>query len=104
MRFDVRTLGTVTLASSPLMLVECILAVTGHLPGGEFGPADAVFGLVYLCGFLAAIVALKKLQITGNRGWAAIFFYFQLCLLFMAAQRSSFRQSCPGCDFINAIW
>jgi len=87
MRFNVRTLGTVTLTSSPLMLVEWILAFTGHLPGGEFGPADAVIGLVYLCGFLAAIVALKKLQITGNRGWAAIFFYFQVCLLLMAAQQ-----------------
>jgi hypothetical protein len=69
------------------MLLEYILAASGHLRGGEFGLADALIGLVYLCGFLSAIVALKSLQITGDRGWTRIYIYFQMGLVFIAAQQ-----------------
>jgi hypothetical protein len=85
MRFNVQTLGTIAMATSPLMLLEFLLIATGHLPGGEFGAADAIIGLVYLCGFLAALVGLRKLRITGNRIWAGILFYCQVGLLFLAA-------------------
>jgi hypothetical protein len=87
MRLNVRTLGMVTMATSPLMLVEYILAASGHLPGGEFGRADAIIGLVYLGGFLSAVIALNRLQVTGDRGWKRIYSWLQVGLLFMAAQQ-----------------
>jgi hypothetical protein len=85
MRIDARTLGTIALTTSPLMLLELVLAATGHLPGGEFGPLEAFIGLVYLCGFFATVIALKDLGVTGKRGWAKMLFDFQVGLLLLAA-------------------
>src|SRR5690242_9377409 len=85
MQFNNRVLGTIAIATSPLMALELILRTTGHLPGGEFGAADAVIGLIYLCGFLATLVALRKLGITGRHRWTTVLFALQLILLLLAA-------------------
>ena len=82
--FDTRILGTVAMVTSPLMLVEFALAKSGRLPGGHFGLIDAVFGAVYLCGFCATLIGLRRLRITG-RGWgSAVLFGIQIALLPLA--------------------
>ncbi len=80
-----RTLGAIAMAASPMLLIEFLLAKTGHLPGGEFGSADAALGLVYLAGFFAALVGLRRLRATGESGWAAVCFGVQMALLSAAA-------------------
>jgi hypothetical protein len=84
-RVNNRVLGSIAIATSPLMLLELILGLTGHLPGGEFGAADAVVGLIYLSGFLATLLGLRTLGLTGYRRWTTVLFGLQLALLLLAA-------------------
>ena len=85
MQLDNRKLGTIAIVASPLMLAEFILSSTRHLIGGEFGPADAVIGLIYLAGFFATLMGLRTLRITGSDRWTTILFGVQVALLLLAA-------------------
>ena len=103
MSFDARTMGTIALITSPLMLLEALLLTTDHLPGGELGRGDAIIGLIYLCGFGATLIGLNQTGVTGRyrtaqngqqgtlcaRSWVQILFVAQMSLLLLAAVQQS---------------
>ena len=83
---SVRVLGALALIGSPMMLVQYVWwQVAGAAaPGPESGIAQVEF-LLYIWGFAAAAIGLRRLRVTGRGRGAAIVTSIQALGLFLAS-------------------
>src|SRR4051812_11747931 len=79
-----RVLGTIGMLAAPMLLIEFVLRAT------VYGPAEpprwvAVLGLVYMLGWLATAVGMRRLRVTGSGNFGRAIPWIQIAGLVLAA-------------------
>jgi hypothetical protein len=84
-----RCLGMLCLIGAPMLLVQFILN-----PGGVSNTAGIAFlGVLYMGGWLAGAVGMRRLRVTGNGNGSKIIFIIQALGLFLATMFSVLETS-----------
>lgn len=77
-------LGTVGMICGPALLIEGIYRKLAGMADSQDDKVVALLSVVYIGGWMASVVGMRRLRVTGRSRWSAAIFFVQLFGLSMA--------------------
>jgi hypothetical protein len=79
-----RLLGTIGMLCAPMLLLESLYRIAAQLPDNQNNRLVGVLGTLYIAGWMASTVGMRRLRVTGRGFWSRLVFVIQMAGLMLA--------------------
>lgn len=79
-----RLLGTIGMLCAPMLMLESLYRMAWRVPDNQNNRLVGLLGTIYVAGWIASAVGMRRLRVTGRSLWSRLVFVVQMAGLVLA--------------------